>query len=207
MDLNAGAIYEDRFHRGVGGLKADEAARFPIESLESGFRTIHQGDDNIAWVRLSGLFDQDEIAAADVVINHGFAADLQRVGVALARKIRELESLPTFDGFDGMSGGNPASQWNASKLLGLLRLHRPTTLLKVFRSDFEGTALVEGAAQVSAGFERLNVFVNRRHGGEVQASGEFFITGAVAVVFDKARDEIQDLFLPSCDRHGFIMGE
>jgi hypothetical protein len=51
------------------------------------------------------------------------------------------------------------------------------------------------------GLERGDVFVHGGERGEIQSASYFFIAGAIAVVFDEVRHEIQNLFLTLGDCH------
>ncbi len=83
---------------------------FSVVSLESCFRSVHQCDNDLAIARLAGFLDQDEIAVADVIFDHRFAADLQGEGVFLANEIREVERLLICDCLNRHTSRNAAKQ-------------------------------------------------------------------------------------------------
>ena len=66
--------------------------------------------------------------------------------------------------------------------------------------------MIEQAAQVIARFERLDVLVNGGERRELEPLGQFLIAGAVPVVFDEVRDEVEHFLLPLGQGHGTIVG-
>ena len=67
--------------------------------------------------------------------------------------------------------------------------------------------MIEKPAHVVARFERQDVFVNRRERGKIESMRQFFVTGAIAVLLDEVRDEVEDFFLPLGESHAMIVGE
>ena len=65
--------------------------------------------------------------------------------------------------------------------------------------------MIEQAAQIVARLERLNVLVHRGQGREMKPLGEFLVAGAVAVLFDEVRDEVQHFLLPLGQSHASIV--
>jgi hypothetical protein len=47
----------------------------------------HQRHHDIAVAHIGGSLQQDEVAVADVVVDHGIAAHFQREGVAAGREV------------------------------------------------------------------------------------------------------------------------
>src|SRR4051812_25645089 len=78
--LHAAAVGVDDagFHRAVGGLEADLAA-FAVEALERGLAGVEEGNDLLAVAGVFAAFDDDEIAVAEVVFDHRFAAHAEHV--------------------------------------------------------------------------------------------------------------------------------
>ena len=66
--------------------------------------------------------------------------------------------------------------------------------------------MIEQAAQIVARFERLDVLVHGGEGGQMQTLREFFVAGAVAVLFDEVRDEVEHFLLPLGQSHASIVG-
>ena len=59
----------------------------PVETFQGGFRIRNQSYYYLAIFCFTDFFQQDQIAAADVVLNHGIATDLQRERVWISDKI------------------------------------------------------------------------------------------------------------------------
>src|SRR3954466_14633589 len=98
-------IHEDRLHRRVGRLQTDAAARVAIKLLERDVGPAQQRNDHLAVVGGFPVFDHDEIAVADLLVDHGIAADAQHVRVALADEVfRHGDRFVRRDGFDWRTG-------------------------------------------------------------------------------------------------------
>ena len=104
----------------------------------------------------------------------------------------------------GPAGGDSTCQRNFARAYSLAVF---APFLDVFRRDLDGAALVEHPPQVAAGFERLDVLVNRGERSQLQALRQFLVAGAVAVLFHEIRDEVENLFLPLGKSHRSIVGE
>src|SRR5688500_9791755 len=97
LELHLRGIKKHRLHRGVSGLEADSAL-FAIELLERDVRAADHRDDHFAVVGGLAVLDDDEVAVADLLVDHRIALDAQHVGVALADQV--------FRYGDGFCAGN-----------------------------------------------------------------------------------------------------
>src|SRR5688572_28611371 len=75
LNLHLIRIDEDRLHGRVGRLKANLAARVAVELLERHIRAPLQGDDHLAVVGGLPILDDLEVAVADLLVDHGIAAN------------------------------------------------------------------------------------------------------------------------------------
>lgn len=50
-----------------------------------------------------------------------------------------------------------------------------------------------------------DVFVDGGEGTEAETGGDLFVRRGVAVLLSEAGEKVDDLFLPSCDSHGWIV--
>ena len=120
------------------------------------------GNHSVAVAGVAAALDEDEVPVLDMVLDHRLAVDFEGVGVGIAYEIAEVQSLRIGKGLNGCTGGNPPEQrhFQTRRELGLL-------FLQVFGPKLKRTALVESALDVLLGFERQNVLVDRRQGGQV----------------------------------------
>ena len=101
LDFDAVGFDDAGLHGGVGGLEADFAAFFEI-ALEGGFAGVEEGDDLFAVAGVIAAFDDDVVAVAEVIFDHGFAADAEDVDAGAGMEHGfEIDLLAVFDGFDG----------------------------------------------------------------------------------------------------------
>src|SRR5579872_2132893 len=109
LDLDLFRIGEDRLHRGVRRLQADLAAGVAIELLQRDVRSAEQRDDHLAVVGGLAVFDDDEVAVPNLLVDHRIAAHAQDVGVALADEVfRHGDRLARRDGLDRQAGRDVA---------------------------------------------------------------------------------------------------
>src|SRR5262245_26572739 len=87
LDLHLIGIREDRLHRGIRRLKADLSAGIAIELLQRDIGAAQQSDDHLAVVRRLSILDDDEIAVANLLVDHRIAPHAQHVRVALPDQI------------------------------------------------------------------------------------------------------------------------
>src|SRR5262249_13157798 len=80
-------IDKDRLHGGVGRLQADLAAGVAIELLQRHVGPAHQRDHHLPVVGRLAVLHDDEVAVADLLVDHRVAADAQHVGVTLADQV------------------------------------------------------------------------------------------------------------------------
>src|SRR4051812_41743915 len=110
LDADAVGLDDAGLHRVVGGLEADLAAFLEV-ALEGGLAGVEEGDDLFAVLGRVAALDDDVVAVAEVVFDHGFAADAQDVDAVLGLEHRlEVDLLAVFDGFDGRAGGDVAQE-------------------------------------------------------------------------------------------------
>src|SRR5215210_3760532 len=72
-------VHVDRLHRAVGGLQADGASALPVELLEGGVLAAEERDHHLAVARGLAVLDDDVVAVADLLLDHGVALDLKDV--------------------------------------------------------------------------------------------------------------------------------
>jgi tetratricopeptide (TPR) repeat protein len=156
LDIRRGN--DNRLERGISRLEPDRISRLAINPLESSIASRHQRDHDIAVSRIGDLLQQDDIAIADVIVDHGIAAHFQRVGAGAAAHIfGDVERLALFHRLQGGAGSYPPAQGNLALRFAALHLRH------VFRGEFQRTALIKAAFEVVLGLQDGNVFV---HGGE-----------------------------------------
>ena len=64
LNSNLSGGNENGFHLGIGGLKPDHVA-FGVETLQSGFRAMHERNDDFALTGSPGTLHEDVIAIDD----------------------------------------------------------------------------------------------------------------------------------------------
>ena len=113
---------------GDNHLQADYVSGLAVQPFQGGFVSRDQRDHDIAVVRLGRFVQQDHIAVADVVVDHGVAAHFQGEGVAAAGEIGEVQGFALLDGLHRRARGDAAHQRNLHR-----RRPRPPLLLQVLR--------------------------------------------------------------------------
>src|SRR4051812_26409705 len=153
LDADAVGLDDAGLHRVVGGLEADLAAFLEV-ALEGGLAGVEERDDLFAVAGGVAAFDDDVVAVAEVVFDHGFAADAEDVdaGAGLEHGF-EVDFLAVFDGFDGGAGGDVTQEreLGASVFVGEA----------LVGDDLEGTGLVLVATEDALLLERADVLEDR----------------------------------------------
>ncbi len=110
LDFDSVGGDDSGLHGVIGGLEADVGAFF-VEALEGGFAGVEEGDDLLAVAGGFAALDDDVVAVAEVVFDHGLAADAEDVDALLGGEhLLEVELLAVFDGFDGGAGCDVAEE-------------------------------------------------------------------------------------------------
>ena len=191
-DVAGGGV--DGLHLAVGGLQADEVS-FAIEALEGGVGAVDQGHDDLSLAGGAGALDQDVVAGDDVLVAHGVALDLEGIDLAAADDVAEGDGLGSFDGLDGLAGGDAAEQREAvHDLAG-----------RALGDDVDGAAAIVGALQQALGLEIGDVLMDGGERAEAEARGDLLIGGGVAVAGGEAGEKVENLFLPTRDSHALIL--
>src|SRR4030095_561842 len=82
LNLHLGGIEQKRLHGRVGGLEPD-AAGFPVELLERDVGAADKRDDHFTVVGRPAILHDDEVAIADLLVDHRIASDAGHVAVLL----------------------------------------------------------------------------------------------------------------------------
>src|SRR5439155_9486524 len=111
LDFEFVGVYVAGLHFFVGGLEADFAA-FLVIAFEGGFAGFgEQGDDLLAIAGGFAAFDDDVVAVAEVIVDHGFAAYAQAIDAGARVEERfHVDLFALLDGFDGGAGSDIAQQ-------------------------------------------------------------------------------------------------
>ena len=64
------------------------------------------------------------------------------------------------------------------------------------------TAAVVGALQQTLGLQVRDVLVHGCQGTEAETGSNLLVGRGVAISLGEGREEVEDLFLPPCNRHG-----
>lgn len=190
LDGDVGGRGVDRSHLGVRGLQADHGS-FAIEALEGGVRAVDEGDDDLAFARGAGAFNQDVVAGDDVLVTHGVAADLEGEDFAVADDVAEGDAFRGFDGFDGLAGGDAAQERQAFGAF----------FAAAGWEYVDGPAAVMGALEEALVLQVGDVFVHCGERTEAEAAGDLLKGWGVAVLLGEGGEEVENLFLPSRDSH------
>src|SRR3954462_11140958 len=185
LNLDLIGIDENRLHRRVRRLQADLAANLAVELLQGDVRSAQQRDDHLAVVRGLAVFDDDEIAIPNLLVDHGVAAHAQHVGIALTDKIfRDGKGLVRSDGFNGQPGRDVSQQW---------QLDRAPT--RACRDHFNRAAAIPRALDEALFLKIGEVFVHCRERRQAEAAPDFFQTRRVPMLSDELGQVVQDLAL------------
>src|SRR5437660_3750963 len=109
------ALYADvvlvdvrRRHRLVGRLKPNPAVAFPVHLFHGRRRSVEHRNDHLAIVGALPLVDDDEVAVANVLVDHRVALHAQDVVIpaALNEALRDRHGFLVSDCLDGHASGN-----------------------------------------------------------------------------------------------------
>ena len=146
-DTQTAAVHEDRLHRRVARFESGEISRWVV-ALQGGFAVVDEGHHGFAGAGRRAGFDEDIVAMANLVFNHGLTLDLQHEAVAvLGEEVGEPESFAVFDGVDGLAGRDLPEDGDG--------LHG---LLDGGVDQLDRAGEVGFRANPSLGFESLHVF-------------------------------------------------
>ena len=143
----------DRLHRLVRRLETDATVALAIVLLDRGRRAVHERDDHLAVVGALALVDDDEVAVADLLVDHRVAADAKHV-VAAASADERLGNARR-SRCSSASIGIPAATRSEQR-----KLDRPRRRLA--RQDLDGATLIVAALDVALALEIGEVLVHRR---------------------------------------------
>src|SRR3954468_2153832 len=185
LNLDLIGIDENRLHRRVRRMQADLAAHLAVELLQGDVRSAQQRDDHLAVVHGLAVFDDDEIAIPNLLVDHGVAAHAQHVGIALTDKIfRDGKGLVRSDGFNGQPGRDVSQQW---------QLDRAPT--RACRDHFNRAAAIPRALDEALFLKIGEVFVHCGERRQAEAAPDFFQTRRVPMLSDELGQVVQDLAL------------
>ncbi len=194
LDADIGGGRVDGSHLGIGGLEADHGA-LAIEALEGGVGAVDKGDDNLSLAGGVSAFDEDVVSGDDVLVAHGVATDFECEDFAVADDIGQRDALGGLDGLDGLSGGDASQQRQAVS----------TFFAGAGWQDVDRATAIVGALQQTFILQVGDVLMDGGERAEAEAGGDLLVGRGVAVLLRKAGEEVDDLFLPSCDSHGRIV--
>src|SRR5258706_8326461 len=103
-------IDHQRLHRRVGRLEA-HAAVLAVELFQRDIEPAKQRDHHLAIVGGLAILDDDEVAVADLLVDHRVALDAKHVGVALAgQRLRHGDRLVARDRLDRCARGHKSKK-------------------------------------------------------------------------------------------------
>ena len=73
--------------------------------------------------------------------------------------------------------------------------------LQVFRRNLKRPALIETPPDIALHLKSGDVLVHRRQRSQIQCGSNLFVAWTVSLRIRESDQEIQELFLPSCERH------
>src|SRR5688572_17492987 len=139
LHLDAIRIDHDRLHRRIGGLEPDLAI-LAVELLEGHIEPTHERDHHLAVVHRLAIFHDDEIAVADLLVDHRIALDAQHVAVTLAdQALGHGNRFVAGDRLDGGAGGDEPEQRQFKGAAAHPRghdLHRPAAIPRATDESF-----------------------------------------------------------------------
>src|SRR6266850_7797541 len=182
-------IDHQRLHRRVGGLQADTAV-LPVELLQRHVEPAEQRDHHFAVVRRLAVLDDDEIAVADLLVDHRIAPDAQHIRIALAgERFRNRDRLRSGNRLDWRTGGDKSQQG---------KFQRPSSDAR--RDEFHRPASIPCAPDEPLLLKIREMLVHGRERRQVEASPDLLEARRVAVVLDELVQVIQDFALTFCER-------
>src|SRR5262245_54658132 len=184
LHLDLRGVDEHRQHRRVGWLES-HAAVVAIELLQGDVRPADECNDHFAVLGRFPVLDDDEIAVADLLVDHRVAPDAQDVGFATANQIfGDGDHLVRGDGLDGNSGGDVAEHWQLDRAMPGSR-----------REQFDRTAAVPGSTDEALLLEIGQVLVDRGERRKTETPADFFETRRVAMLLNELLQVVQNLAL------------
>src|SRR5437667_6615689 len=190
LHLHLLGIDENRLHRSVGRLQTNLAARVAIKLLERHIRASQQRNHHFPIVGGLAIFDADEIAVADLFVDHRIAANAQHVSVALADEVfGDRDRFVRGDRFDGQARGDKAQKRQLDGAAARPRRHH-----------FHRTTAVPGSLDEAFLLKVRQVFVYRGERREPKATADLLEARRVAVLLDEFIEVIEDLALPFRER-------
>lgn len=188
MDLFG--VDEDRLHGGVRRLQADTTARVAVELFQRDVRAAQQRDDHFAVIHGLSVLNDDVIAIADLLINHGLAPDAQDVRVALPHEVvRHGDGLGRRHRFNGKPSSDVAEQRE------LDRAAARTSL-----DHFNRSASIPGALDEAFFLQVRQVLMNRGERREAESLADFLEAGRVTVLLNELIEVVQDFALSFRER-------
>src|SRR5437762_1781991 len=186
LDLNLVGLDEQRLHGGVGRLQTNHPARVAIELLERHVRSAQQCDHHFARFGRLAIFDDYEVAVANLLVDHGVATHAEHVRIAFADEIlRDSDRLARRDGFDGDAGCHVAEQ---------RQLHRASAGPR--RHHLDRPAPIPGALDEPLFLLVGQMFVHRGERREAEAPTDFLQARCVPVLLDELVEVVENLALP-----------
>ncbi len=196
LDADVSSRGIDGRHLRVGGLQADHAA-FTVEAFEGSVRAIDKSYDNLAFACRAGPFDENVVPGDDVFVAHGVAPDFESEDFAVADDVREGDALGAFNGFNRLTGCDPAEQRKTVSaffaVTGGENINRAAAVVRSLEKAF--------VLKIS------DVFMYGGQRAEPQTRGDLLIGWGVAVFLGEAGEEVDNLFLPPCDSHAHDCSE
>ena len=183
--------YVNGFHLNVGGLETYDAA-FRIEALEGGFGAVDERNHDFPLPGGSGALYEHVIAADDVLVAHGVAADLKGEDIAVPDHVVEGNTFRRFIGFDWQACSNAAGQGQTIAGAGA----------GARRQNIDGTASVVNTVQHPLLFEVGDVLVDGGQTLEPHAARDLFEGRRIAIAGHKRFEEVENFFLSPSDSHG-----
>ena len=177
-------IEEDRLHRRVGGLQAN-AAVVAVELLQRDVRAADERDHHLAVVGRLAILDDDEVAVADLLVDHRVALDAQHVGFALADEV--------------LGHGDGLARWRPLRWARRPRRSRAAAArsrdARARREQLDRAAAVPGAADEALLLEVGQVLVHRGQRRQAEAPADLLEARRVAVLLDEFLQVVENFAL------------
>ena len=175
-------VHHDRLHRRVGRLQADPAVLVK-ELLERDIESADERNHHFAVVGRLAIFDDDEIAVADLFVDHRIALDAKDVAVApAAQALGDGDRLVARHGFDGESGGHVAEH---------RQLHRPSAHAR--GHELDRTASVPRPPDEPLLLQVRQMLVHRSKRREAESPADLFQARRVPVLPDELVEVVENL--------------
>ena len=184
LQLHLVGRHVDRRHRRVRRLQAHLAV-LAVELLQRHVVPAEQRDHHLAVVGRLAVFDDDEVAVADLLVDHGAAAHAQDIGFAAADHLfRHRDRFRAGHRLDRRAGRDVAEQ---------RQLDRPPAHPR--RDELDRTAAVPRALDDALLLQVREVLVHGRQRRQVEAPADLLQARRVAVLLDEVVQVIQNLAL------------